>query len=66
MLSNSPGRLEPGTLATLLHWVAENPSAWPLPFLAFLVWQQDQLLWALIQRLDALTAAIQALERVSR
>ena len=36
MLSNGPGRLEPGTLATLLRWVAENPSAWPLPFLAFL------------------------------
>jgi hypothetical protein len=60
---SGPG--EGGWLGVLLRWIAENPSAWPLPFLAFLIWRQDQLLWALVQRLDALTDAIRALERLA-
>jgi hypothetical protein len=55
-----------GWLAVLLKWVAENPSAWPLPFLGFFVWRQDQLMWALIQRLDTLTEAVRVLERTLR
>ncbi|MCC7104136.1 MAG: hypothetical protein IT307_03260 [Chloroflexi bacterium] len=55
-----------GWLALVLRWVAQNPSAWPIPLLSFMVWQQDQLLWALVQRLDSLTEAIRALERVAR
>jgi hypothetical protein len=42
----------------VLRWITENPSAWPLPFLGFLMWRQDQLLWALVQRLDTLTQAV--------
>ena len=57
---------EGGLVAELLRWVADNPGAWPVPFLAFLMWRQDQLLWALVSRLDALTEALRALERVAR
>ena len=57
---------EGGWLGMVLRWVADNPSAWPVPFLGFLMWRQDQLLWALVQRLDALTEAVRALERVAR
>ena len=53
-----------GLLEVLLRWLAENPSAWPVPFLGFMLWRQDQLLWALVQRLDALTEALRLLERV--
>ena len=63
--SPSDALSEPGGwLGVLLRWIGEKPSAWPLPFLAFLVWRQDQLMWALVERLDALTDAIRALERV--
>lgn len=54
-----------GWLGELLRWLALNPSAWPLPFLGFLVWRQDQLMWALLERLDALTEAVRALERAA-
>lgn len=55
-----------GNLGILLRWLQQNPMAWPLPFLAFFVWRQDQLMWALLQRLDALTEAIRHLQVISR
>jgi hypothetical protein len=55
-----------GWVGVVLRWITENPSAWPLPFLGFLMWRQDQLLWALVQRLDTLTEAVRALERLAR
>ena len=55
-----------GGLADLLRWIGENPGAWPVPLVGYLVWQQQQLMWALIQRLDALTEAVRALERSVR
>jgi hypothetical protein len=63
-VTNTPERS--GGLPELLRWIADNPGSWPLPIVGFLIWQQDQLMWALIQRLDALTEAIRALERVAR
>ena len=50
-----------GSLAQLLRWLGDNPGAWPVPFLGFMLWRQDQLLWALVQRLDALTEAVRAI-----
>lgn len=55
-----------GWLALVLKWVADNPGAWPVPFLGFFVWRQDQLMWALLQRLDQLTEAVRLLERATR
>jgi hypothetical protein len=55
-----------GLVGVVLRWLAENPGAWPVPFLGFLIWRQDQMLWALVGRLDALTEAVRALERVAR
>jgi hypothetical protein len=52
--------------ALLIRWMADNPGAWPVPLLAYLVWQQDRLVWALVERLDTLTEAVRALERAVR
>lgn len=63
MFQVTPGGEDCGGWLAALRWLGENPSAWPLPFLAFLIWRQDQLMWALVQRLDALTEAVRLLER---
>ena len=54
------------TVAALLKWLAANPYAWPVPLVLFLVWQQNSLLWALVERIDRLTVAVDLLRAALR